>query len=52
MKFDWRNLFFISKYRWNKGYDFNIFVFYIDLLIWTIPMSVIYVKFLISIFQK
>jgi len=40
-KFDWRKLFPISWYRWNKGYDFNAFIFYIDILIWLVPIGII-----------
>jgi len=33
MKFNWRKLFPLSWYLWNKGYDFNAFIFYVDTLI-------------------
>ena len=41
MKFEWRKLFPISWYRWNKGYDFNGFIFYLDVLIWLILLIVV-----------
>lgn len=41
MKFEYRKLFPISWYRWNKGYDFNTFLFFIDILIWTTPLSLL-----------
>ncbi len=44
MKFEWRKLFPISWYRFNKGYSFNAFAFYVDLIIvFLIPLSIILV---------
>lgn len=49
MKFEWRKLFLISWYRWNKGHDFNTFIFYIDILIWSIPLSILFAVGLLNV---
>jgi hypothetical protein len=51
-KFEWRKLFPITWYRWNRGHDFNIVTFYLDTLVWTIPLSIFLAKcFLSFVFQ-
>ena len=40
-EFEWRKLFPISWYRLNKGYDFNAFIFYLDLLMWAVLILLI-----------
>ncbi len=49
MKFEWKKLFPISWYRWNKGYDFNAFIFYLDVLIWAIPLSILFTAWLLNV---
>lgn len=49
MKFEKRKLFPISWYRWNKGHDFNIFIFYLDVLILSIPLGILFLKLLLYI---
>ena len=49
MKFEKRKMFPISWYRWNKGYDFNIFAFYLDVLIWSIPCSILFSVWLVNV---
>ena len=46
--FEWRKLFPISWYRWNKGYDFNAVIFFVDLLLYVIPASILFAHLLIS----
>lgn len=41
MGFEWRKLFLISWHRWNNGYDFNAFIFYIDTLILMTPLTIL-----------
>ncbi len=48
MKFEWRKLFLISWYRWNKVHDFNIFIFYLDILIWSIPLGTLFAMLVLS----
>lgn len=40
-KFEWLKLFPISYYRWNKDHDFNAFIFYLDILLYAIPLSML-----------
>ena len=49
MKFEWRKLFPISWYRWNKGHDFNAFIFYLDVFIWSIPLSTLFAVWLLNV---
>jgi hypothetical protein len=50
-KFEWRKLFPISWYMWNKGHDFNAFIFFIDTLIYLIPLSILLTMLFINIFK-
>lgn len=50
-KFEWRKLFPISYYRWNKGHDFNIVVFYADLFIWASIISVLLVILIVNFLE-
>ena len=51
-KFDKRKLFPLSWYFWNKGHDFNIFIFFIDILIYAIPISTILSFLLLNYLTK
>ena len=49
MKIEFRKLFPISWYRLKKGYDFNLFVFWLDCMLYVIPLTIISVLILNSL---
>lgn len=44
MKIEWRKFFPISWYRWEKGYDFNIFAFWLDCMLYITPLTIVIIN--------
>jgi hypothetical protein len=40
-KFDWRMLLPLTYYRWKRHGDFNGFLFYIDILLYAIILTIL-----------
>lgn len=49
-KFDFRKLFFLSYfYTIKRGREFNAFVLYVDILIWSVILSTVFSLIFISL---